>query len=116
MFRGDFSPGSLTRADIKAAISASTRSTASSPGSLFVVAAEGYGLPVAIGEAFSLLEKDGVIDATLAEKLRKMVGFRNIAVHDYQTIDPRVVESIVSTRLDDLRVFAAKVAERFGVG
>ena len=53
-----------------------------------VVATEGYGLPGAVGEAFSLLEQHAVIEPVLADRLRKMVGFRNIAVHDYQTIDP----------------------------
>lgn len=32
-----------------------------------------------------------------------MVGFRNIAVHDYQAINLDIVESIVKTRLDDFR-------------
>jgi uncharacterized protein YutE (UPF0331/DUF86 family) len=42
-----------------------------------------------------------------------MVGFRNIAIHDYQTLDPRVVEAIVTRHLDDLRDFAARLAQRF---
>ena len=66
-------------------------------------------------ETFSLLEQHGVLEASLAGRLRKMVGFRNLAIHDYQTIDPAILESIVTTRLDDLRTFAAAVAERFGV-
>lgn len=80
-----------------------------------VVATEGYGLPSGVAETFSLLEQRGVLEAALADRLRKMVGFRNLAVHDYQTIDPRILESIVTTRLDDLRAFAAVIAERFGV-
>ena len=80
-----------------------------------VVATEGYGLPSGVAETFSLLEQHGVLEASLAGRLRKMVGFRNLAIHDYQTIDPAILESIVTTRLDDLRTFAAAVAERFGV-
>jgi uncharacterized protein YutE (UPF0331/DUF86 family) len=80
-----------------------------------VVATEGYGLPSGVAETFSLLEQHGVLEAALAARLRKMVGFRNLAVHDYQTIDPRILESIVTTRLDDLRALAAAVAERFGL-
>src|SRR6185312_2223464 len=55
-----------------------------------VVATEGYGLPSGVAETFSLLEQHGVLEAALAARLRKMVGFRNLAVHDYQTIDPRI--------------------------
>jgi predicted nucleotidyltransferase len=62
-----------------------------------------------------LLEQHGVLEAALSGRLRKMVGFRNLAVHDYQTIDRTILESIVTTRLDDLRAFAAAVAQRFGV-
>ncbi|HEY6475837.1 MAG TPA: DUF86 domain-containing protein [Polyangia bacterium] len=80
-----------------------------------VVATEGYGLPSGVAETFSLLEQHGVLDPALAGRLRKMVGFRNIAVHDYQTIDPAILESIVTTRLDDLRAFAAIVAQWFGI-
>lgn len=80
-----------------------------------IVSTEGYGLPSSVAETFSLLAQHGVIAPELADRLRGMVGFRNIAVHDYQTIDPRIVESIVQTRLDDLRTFAAVVARRFGV-
>jgi uncharacterized protein YutE (UPF0331/DUF86 family) len=80
-----------------------------------VVATEGFGLPDSVAESFSLLERHGLIDATLAERLRKMVGFRNIAIHNYQTIDPRIVDAIVEKHLDDLRIFAATIAKRFVV-
>lgn len=80
-----------------------------------VVSTEAYGLPTSVSEAFTLLAQHGVIATDLADRLRKMVGFRNIAIHDYQTIDSRIVDSIVQTRLDDLRTFAATVAVRFNV-
>jgi uncharacterized protein YutE (UPF0331/DUF86 family) len=41
-----------------------------------VVVAEGYGLPDSLAAAFSELERQGLIDAELAGRLRKMVGFR----------------------------------------
>ena len=31
-----------------------------------------------------------------------MVGFRNIAVHAYQAIDLRILESVIAQGLDDL--------------
>ena len=78
-----------------------------------VVAAEGYGLPDSLAGTFSLLEQRGVIGADLAERLRKMVGFRNIVVHDYRVIDPRIVDSIVENSMNDLRAFASRVLEKF---
>ena len=82
---------------------------------MHVAASEGYGLPGDLAEGFTLLEKNAVIDPELAERLRRMVGFRNIAVHQYQTLDPAIVEAIATTHVDDLRRFAARVVEHFGV-
>ena len=81
-----------------------------------VVATEGYGLPDTVAGAFALLEMKGVINTELASRLRKMVGFRNIAVHNYQTIDPRIVDAIVAGPVEDLRTFAAAVVGHFGIG
>jgi uncharacterized protein YutE (UPF0331/DUF86 family) len=82
---------------------------------MHVAATEGYGLPGDLAEGFTLLEKHGVIDADLAGRMRRMVGFRNIAVHQYEVLDPQVVEAIVSKHLGELRRFAARVVEHFGV-
>jgi uncharacterized protein YutE (UPF0331/DUF86 family) len=80
-----------------------------------VVTTEGYGLPDSVAASFSLLEGQAVVERDLAERLRRMVGFRNIAVHDYQTLDSRIVEAIVTRHLDDLRAFAAGVIRHFGL-
>jgi len=36
-----------------------------------------------------------------------MVGFRNIAVHNYRELDIEIVRNILALRLDNLRAFAA---------
>lgn len=78
-----------------------------------VVASEGYGLPESVAASFTLLEQHRVIDAALAGRLRRMTGFRNIAVHNYRALDPTIVESIVTHRLDDLPALAEAVTRRF---
>jgi uncharacterized protein YutE (UPF0331/DUF86 family) len=35
-----------------------------------------------------------------------MIGFRNIAVHDYQKPNLAIVRAIIETKLGDLRAFA----------
>jgi uncharacterized protein YutE (UPF0331/DUF86 family) len=64
---------------------------------------------------FVLLQQRGVIDADLTSRLRRMVGFRNIAVHEYQTIDPAILESILERHLGDLKALADQVIEHFGL-
>jgi uncharacterized protein YutE (UPF0331/DUF86 family) len=36
-----------------------------------------------------------------------MVGFRNIAIHDYQKIQLPIVKAIITEHLDDLTKFAS---------
>jgi uncharacterized protein YutE (UPF0331/DUF86 family) len=79
-----------------------------------VVSTESYGTPDSTSDAFTLLERQGVIDSNLAGRLRRMVGFRNIAIHDYQSVDPAIVESIVEQRLGDLRALGARIVAVFG--
>jgi uncharacterized protein YutE (UPF0331/DUF86 family) len=67
------------------------------------------GVPQQTREAFDLLEAAQRIDASLADRLRKMVGFRNVAVHDYQKLNLDIVRSIVVEHLDDFLAFARLV-------
>lgn len=64
------------------------------------------GVPQETRDAFSLLEQAGVLSPALADPLRKMVGFRNIAVHEYQKLDIAIVKHVVTDRLDDFLAFA----------
>lgn len=80
-----------------------------------VVSTEGYGTPDSTADAFTLLERQGVIDSGLAGRLRKMVGFRNIAIHDYQSVDPAIVERIVNQRLGDLRTLGTRIVDASGL-
>lgn len=79
-----------------------------------VVATEDLGLPEKLAENFTLLERAGLIDSELGNRLRKMAGFRNIAVHEYAAVDPEIVKSIVEKRLGDLEELARVVLRRFG--
>jgi len=64
------------------------------------------GVPQETREAFDLLVRAGRLEPPLAERLKKMVGFRNVAVHDYQRLSIEIVRHIVRERLDDLLDFA----------
>ena len=43
------------------------------------------------------------MEKSLAEKMMKMVEFRNLAVHNYKSINIEVVHSIITKHLDDFR-------------
>ena len=66
-----------------------------------VVASERLGVPQESREAFTLLEEVGRIDAGTADAMRRMVGFRNVAVHDYQALSLPILLSILEKNLGD---------------
>ena len=74
---------------------------------MHVTAARRLGVPASAAEVFTMLARDGLIDSESAARLRAMVGFRNIAVHDYEELDPAIVAAIVDKHLLDLQAFAA---------
>ena len=65
--------------------------------------------PDTMGEIFPELAKDGFIPDSLAIRLKKAVGFRNISVHEYQKIDWEIVFSIIHKNLDDFKEFMRAV-------
>jgi len=64
------------------------------------------GVPQRSRDAFSLLQSAGILDAELSAVLKKMVGFRNVSIHDYTELNLKVVRAILERRLDDLRRFS----------
>lgn len=74
-----------------------------------VIARDGLGLPADYGQSFDLLARHRVIDQPTARNLRKMVGFRNIAVHEYREIDEQILQSIIEHHLDDFEAYYRQV-------
>lgn len=66
-------------------------------------------IPQETREVFSLLHDAGLIDAELRDRLQRMVGFRNLAVHEYRRIQRAILDSIIRERLDDFTAFTAAV-------
>jgi sugar O-acyltransferase (sialic acid O-acetyltransferase NeuD family) len=57
--------------------------------------------PGTMGQTFDLLADQGVLTRELAQQLKKAVGFRNIAVHNYDAINWLMVHSITRDHLSD---------------
>lgn len=74
------------------------------------------GAPQSARDVFTLLAAGGVIAPDLAERPRKMVGFRNIAVHNYQTLLMPIVVAIINGRLGDLLNFSEVLLKEKGRG
>lgn len=74
-----------------------------------IVKLKNLGLPQSNRDTFIKLEKNGIISPELSSKMQAMAGFRNLAVHDYGSINLDIVVSIVENNLDDLKRFAETV-------
>lgn len=70
-----------------------------------VVRSRSLGMPQTLKENFYILWQNNLINESLKEKLEHMVGFRNIAVHDYESINPEILKSIVQNHLKDIEEF-----------
>lgn len=67
------------------------------------------GIPQETREAFELLRDAHLVSSEIAERMSRMVGFRNVAVHDYRKLNLQIVKNIVTTRLDDFLEFTHAV-------
>ena len=73
---------------------------------------EKLGLPQSARDVFALLAQGGWIDAALADGLKRMVGFRNIAVHDNQSLQLPITVAIIQNHLDEFLRYSQGVLLR----
>lgn len=66
---------------------------------MHIVAERKLGLPQNSLDGFTLLKSEGIIPSSLSKKMKAMVGFRNIAVHDYQDINLVILQNILDEHL-----------------
>lgn len=78
---------------------------------MHLVSENKWGIPQTSRDAFDLLMENGVIDESLNRNLKAMVGFRNIAVHDYRSIRLEVVQAIIEKHMDDFAFFVTKIRD-----
>ena len=74
-----------------------------------MVSAQMQAAPATMGETFDQLGRMGVISEELALQLKKSVGFRNVAVHNYNAVNWAIVFSILQGHLQDFDAFAKAI-------
>ena len=80
----------------------------------YLIRRERLGVPQSSRDVFGLLAAAGWIETPLADRLQKMVGFRNIAVHDYQALLIPIVTEVITRHLDDFLAYRRAVLLRSG--
>jgi uncharacterized protein YutE (UPF0331/DUF86 family) len=64
------------------------------------------GVPQSARDVFELLAQNNIIPKDLAANLKRMVAFRNIAVHDYQSVLTPILVGIIADHLDEFLQFS----------
>ena len=70
------------------------------------------GVPQSARDVFALLQREGRIEPGLAAGLQRMVGFRNIAVHDYQSLQLPITVAIIEKHLDEFLQYSKAILQR----
>lgn len=73
---------------------------------MYIVTSRKLGIPQTKREAFEKLKDNKMIDEQMCTNMKNMIGFRNIAVHDYKEISEDILQNIIEEHLQDLLEFA----------
>ncbi len=64
-----------------------------------------WAIPQSSRDVFQILANEKIIKPELADNLKSMIGLRNIAVHDYQTLNMDIVISVLEKHLIDFNYY-----------
>ena len=76
---------------------------------MYIVSNRKLGIPQTKKDAFIKLEENKLISKKMSLDMQQMIGFRNIAIHDYKKIDEKVLEEVIQNHLEDLTNFAKEI-------
>ena len=71
--------------------------------------------PTTMGQVFNHLEKGNIIAPRTANSMRSAVGFRNVSVHSYDTIDWEIVWAIITQHIKEFESYALEISQHCGL-
>lgn len=74
-----------------------------------IISDAGWAVPSTLAELFGVLAEHKIINRELGERLSKMAGFRNIIIHEYETIDLKKVYNIATKDIEDIYLFLREI-------
>jgi uncharacterized protein YutE (UPF0331/DUF86 family) len=81
-----------------------------------LIAQNGYELPRSYKHSFAILEANSVLGPDLTERMKRMAGFRNIAIHDYVKLDIKILQAILTKNLADIEDYCAAIHSAVATG
>jgi Uncharacterized conserved protein len=78
----------------------------------YLIRREHLGVPQSARDVFTLLAQGSWIDTALADSLKRMVGFRDIALHDDQALELPITVAIIEKHLDEILDYSQMVLQK----
>lgn len=78
---------------------------------MFICAEKGLGFPKDSADAFAKLLEEKIISREIFNRMKSMVGFRNVAIHEYQNINYEIVKAILDKHLEDFEKYNKELIE-----
>ena len=77
-----------------------------------IIRRERLGVTQSARDTFTLLQQGGWISEPVAEQMKRMVGFRNVAVHDYQALQLPITTNILTQHLNDFLAYSRQMLKK----
>ncbi|WP_315074486.1 type VII toxin-antitoxin system HepT family RNase toxin [uncultured Clostridium sp.] len=76
---------------------------------MHIVSEKKLGVPQNSRDSFDALKDNDIINDGINKKMKAMVGFRNIALHDYRVINLKVLKIIIEEHLKDFEDYIYEI-------
>lgn len=77
--------------------------------SMYLCSKLAFGIPKASRDSFTLLKKNGVLTENTSNLMEKMVGFRNVVIHEYQAVELEVIKFVVEKGRGDFLKYTKEI-------
>lgn len=77
--------------------------------SMYIVSKRKLGIPQNSRDAFEVMHDNSLLSHKLLKNIKGMIGFRNIAVHNYQKLNLKVIEQVIENHLVDFEEFISEI-------
>jgi uncharacterized protein YutE (UPF0331/DUF86 family) len=79
---------------------------------IHIIAVHHFGIPQNSGDSFTLLFRNSILTEVTTRAMIAMTGFRNVAIHEYQSLNMEVVHHIAREGWQSMRTYCEEIGIR----
>jgi len=77
--------------------------------SMYLCSKLAFGIPKSSRDSFTLLKENKVITEDISKLMEKMVGSRNVVIHEYQEVELEIIKFIVEKGREDFLKYTNEI-------